>query len=164
MHKHVLSIDVGIRNFSYAFFVEGVLVAFGVDDLLKGVEKKEHKNYVHITRKWIDERQNITNIPKLYVIVECQMAAKMKIISACLETFFYRRCKKIAPICVKNYFRSLCRNYKDNKRTAVELADRYLKENGTNELRGQFLKLKKKDDAADSILQGVYFIDKLTKN
>lgn len=54
MHKHILSIDVGIRNFSYAFFVDDVLVDFGVDDLLQGVEKKEHKNYVLYRKKIIN--------------------------------------------------------------------------------------------------------------
>ena len=83
----------------------------------------------------------------------------MRIIETVLATHFRKNSTRIAPITVKRYFGSKCNNYKLNKQAAITLTERYLKKHCRKELNDQFENLKKKDDAGDAILQGVYYLN-----
>jgi hypothetical protein len=52
-------------------------------------------------------------------------------------------------------------NYKEKKKMAVEYTSSYLKEKGDEKNSYFFDSHKKKDDLADSFLQGLYYLDKM---
>ena len=146
--KMILSIDIGIRNLGYAKWDNGIL-DFGVIDLhdyYKGTD------YPRMIKKLVE-----TGFFKGAdtILVENQMSSRMKLLACAIRCFFWDKTRMIAPQSVKRHFSSGTKKHSTNKKKAKEIVLQFL--DGHHD---KFMRLKKKDDVADAVLQLMYFINR----
>ena len=103
----------------------------------------------------------------LKVLVERQMRCNMRIIEAVLEALNPDRCLVIHPRSIKAHYDLRGKDYRENKRKAVEWARDYVVDN--TELFAPhalelFAKSKKQDDLADALLLLLYYIDTFSES
>ena len=82
------------------------------------------------------------------------MVSKFKMIACALRCFFWGKSHMVAPLSVRKYFKISTGVYKTNKKASIELVPKFLNE----EQLKKFKCHKKKDDIADSVLMGLYWI------
>jgi hypothetical protein len=148
----VVSIDVGLRNFGYAIINNGILIDFDSICIWDLVPKKKRTDYPYIARVLVDN----TNIFKGadVVLIERQMQSRMKMIACALRCFFWEKSKMIAPLSVRKYFKISTGVYKENKKASKIFVTRFLDHPQTE----KYMSSKKKDDMADAIIQGMYYV------
>jgi len=88
------------------------------------------------------------------------MRCNMRIIEAVFEALF-DNCIIISARSVKAHYNLSTKNYRANKQKAIEWATRFVENNEVvfKVDVGQFTKLKKQDDMADSLLLVMYYLD-----
>ena len=150
----IVSIDVGLRNFGYAIIEDNKLIDFDSICIWDLVPKQKRTDYPYIARVLVDKTNIFDGVD--CVLIERQMQARMKMIACALRCFFWGKSHMVAPLSVRKFFKISTGVYKKNKKASIELAPKYLNE---DQLK-IFVSHKKKDDCADAILQGLYFIKK----
>ena len=148
----VVSIDPGLRNFGYAIIDNGSLVEFDSICIWDYVPKKKQSDYPYIARMLV-EHTNIFDGAEV-VLIERQMQARMKMIACALRCFFWDKSRMISPLSVRKYFGISTGVYTQNKKASKEYVLRYLSPKQTETYNA----CKKRDDMADAILQGMFFI------
>jgi hypothetical protein len=161
--SYVIAIDVGIRNMGIAVYscVTKELVDWKRVDICKGEKYHPHKN-VHYIKKLIDEHANYFANCKM-LLVERQMRVNMRIIESVFQTLFYDNCLVVQAQLVKMHFSISCRDYKQNKKRAVEYLTCIWEDIKTEIPNLDTWALswnasKKSDDLADSLLMLLYFL------
>jgi len=147
----IVSIDPGLRNMGFAIINDGVLVDFGSICIWDLVPKNKHSDYPFIARVLVDNTDIFTDVD--IVLIERQMQSRMKMIACSLRCFFWEKSHMVAPLSVRKYFNISTGVYKNNKKASIELVPKYLSIAQID----KFKQSKKKDDMADSILQGLYW-------
>lgn len=150
----VVSIDPGLRNFGFAIFEDKKLINFGSICIWDLVPKKKRTDYPYIARVLVEKTDLFHDVD--CVLIERQMQSRMKMIACALRCFFWGKSHMVAPLSVRKFFKISTGVYKKNKKASIELAPKYL----NKEQLKIFMSHKKKDDCADAILQGLYFIKK----
>ncbi len=148
----VVSIDPGLRNFGYAIIENGQLIDFDSICIWDYVPKKKRTDYPYIARMLV-EHSNIFEGAEV-ILIERQMQARMKMIACALRCFFWDKSHMIAPLSVRKYFGISMGVYKENKKASKEFVLKYL----TPKQKEKYMGSKKRDDMADAILQGMFFI------
>lgn len=148
----IVSIDVGLRNFGYAIIEDNKLIDFDSICIWDLVPKDKRKDYPYIARVLVDKTNIFDDVD--CVLIERQMQSRFKMIACALRCFFWGKSHMVAPLSVRKYFKISTGVYKQNKKASIELAPKFLNE---DQLR-KFKSHKKKDDIADSVLMGLYWI------
>lgn len=177
--KRILSIDVGIKNLSYCYLEtskENTRVLAW--DNVSVTEHVKNTKLEELTELMLT-KLNDTFDSDFYadvVIIENQPMLKngmMKTISVVIYTYFHLlklqygtikdvrfisatnklKCKK-----VKEIESADTSTYKDRKKLSVDVTKKYIL-SICPEKEEWFMSIKKKDDAADSLLLGVYYIE-----
>ena len=144
---HILSVDIGIRNFAFTVYctVEERFILFRLLDL------GSVKDYVARMRELTSTKPfQLADV----LLVERQMRSCMKTMAVSLRAFNYEKTTMVAPQSIKRHFKTSMKKHSKNKKAGIEVARRYLGARGLKE----FEKLKKKDDIADCILQTIWYI------
>ena len=143
----ILSVDIGIRNFAITMYctVESKFVLFKVFDL-GGV-----KDFVAKIRELSSSEPFVMAD---VVLIERQMRSCMKTMAVSLRAFNYEKTTMVAPQSIKRHFKTSMKKHSKNKKAGVETAVKYLRGDALD----KFLKLKKKDDIADCILQTIWYL------
>ena len=144
---HILSVDIGIRNFAFTVYctVEERFILFRLLDLGKV------KDYVARMRELSStEPFQLADV----LLIERQMRSCMKTMAVSLRAFNYEKTTMVAPQSIKRHFKTAMKKHSKNKKAGIEVARRYL---GAQNLK-EFEKLTKKDDIADCILQTIWYI------
>ena len=149
----VVSIDVGLRNFGYAILQDHELVDFDSICIWDLVPKNKRTDYPYIARVLV-ENTNIFDKADV-VLIERQMQARMKMIACALRCFFWGKSKMIAPLSVRKHFKISTGVYKENKKASKDFVLQFLSESQ----KKKYMSSKKKDDMADAIIQGMYYIN-----
>ena len=149
----VVSIDVGLRNFGYAILQDDELVDFDSICIWDLVPKNKRTDYPYIARVLV-ENTNIFDKADV-VLIERQMQARMKMIACALRCFFWGKSKMIAPLSVRKHFKISTGVYKENKKASKDFVLQFLSESQ----KKKYMSSKKKDDMADAIIQGMYYIN-----
>lgn len=151
----VLSLDIGLRNMGVVFFdTVTKQLAWKLVDLYTTTPKvREQKDYCLMTHRMMREYQSFFEDAD-HILLERQMQARMRVIAASIRSRYFDKTLMIAPILVKRHFATSKGNHADNKKAAINLV--MAKYSIARDPR--FLKLKKKDDLCDALLQADYFI------
>lgn len=175
----ILSIDVGIKNLSYCYFEttknatrvlqwDNVAVA----DHVKNVKLEEIAELMLSKLNELFDSDFHTDV----VLIENQPMLKngmMKTVSVIIYTYFhllklqYGTVKEVRFISATNKLK--CKKikeledvdkstYKDRKKLSVDVTKKYI-QTLCPEKDTWFISIKKKDDAADSLLLGIYYIE-----
>lgn len=149
----ILSVDPGIKNLGFAVIKDRKLARYGVFSLVENVNKKYHKNYTYLVKRFT----NLKMFKDAHVIViERQMNQKMRCIATALMAFAWPRGVLVSPRTVKIHHGISCGEYRKNKAAAIQRAPQYM----SFRSRKTFSKLKhKKDDISDAVLMGMWFAE-----
>lgn len=160
--SYVIAVDVGIKNLGICVFdfITAKVVFWDCVSLV-GYGKYYPLHNVEYVRKFVRAHEYyFKNAAK--VLIERQMRVNMRIIEAILHNTFYECCIIIAPRSVKLHYDLSTKNYKQNKRKAVEWATLHLENNPkvfTDEALSVWKTGKKRDDLADALLLVMYYLD-----
>ena len=153
----VLAVDPGIKNLGFAVVKDGKLVQYGVYNTVNKVNKKYHKNYSYLVKRFT--RFKFWKQADV-IIVERQMNQKMRCVSTALICFAWPRGILVSPRSVKIHHGISMGDYRKNKAMAVQRAPLYMSEGSRR--RFQLLK-HKRDDISDAILMAFYHYETLGK-
>ena len=150
----VVSIDPGLRNLALAVFENGKLKDYGVYDLYDySPSKKKRTDYSFLVYHFIKAEAKIfENVDAL--CIENQMKAKFKVIAHSFRCFFFNVAHKISPLSVRKKFKISKSDYKKNKAASKKYVETHIFKNK----KDKYYSHKKKDDIADAILIGLYYI------
>ena len=163
---YLIAIDVGIKNLAFVVYnYKTKEVDLWENTTICGDDKYMPYNNVEYMFDWVCKYQHYFD-HAIKVINERQMRANMRIIESILHTMFYPICTVISARDVKVHFDLSTRNYRLNKKAAVDFI--------TEQLPGDIVKnhehckswlgtQTKKDDLADAMLLLLYFV-KTTHN
>ena len=188
----ILSFDIGIKNLAYCLFTHDTLntdkVHFEINawDIIN-IETQTKDEQADVLFQKLHALFSEAHLD--YVIVENQPALKnpvMKTIQILVFSYFkYRKIingmniMEVRMINASNKIRCACKllsdvefefktpesnRYKRNKEAAIAYTYEMLSRYGTEENMSFFKTFKKKDDLADTLLQGIYFCSQLSKN
>lgn len=186
----VLSFDIGIKNLAFCLFeydITNPLVNFNIIewDVINIVDETTNLGNDNMFLKLNDLFEQ-THLD--YVIIENQPAMKnpvMKTIQVMVYSYFkqmqllngkairdikmcnasnkLRYAMKLSPIGELNLKTPETNKYKRNKEAAIAYALKLLHVNEKTDNIAFFTSFKKKDDLADTLLQGLYFCSTLTR-
>lgn len=170
----ILSFDLGVKNLSFCLLDrECHIHEWEVVNILENRTKTKRVKYITIEKcvtylvdyllqkKW----DNITT-----VLIEAQPGGgrsgnlRMKTLSHAIQTFFHMNGVEVKFISPKRKLElcgGACKDksskvrYQEHKRRAIVTADEIVKDTKWSKF---FRSLKKRDDAADSLLQGIWYI------
>jgi len=158
--SYVIAIDVGIKNLGICVFDfrTSQIVEWDNVSLVRSGRYVPAQN-VQYVREFIRRYEHYFN-ESFQVLVERQMRCNMRIIEAVFEALF-DNCIIISARSVKAHYNLSTKNYRANKQKAIEWATRFVENNEVvfKVDVGQFTKLKKQDDMADSLLLVMYYLD-----
>jgi hypothetical protein len=162
---YLIAVDVGIKNLGLVVYncVDKRVCVWKRVDITEGEKYTPSKNvqYVH----------KLINAHAAYfagasaVLIERQMRVNMRIIEAVVESVCYGTSVVIGAQSVKMHFSICMRNYKANKKRAVEWLQchwgTFLPKFITNldEIEKLWDAESKKDDLADSMLMLLYYLN-----
>lgn len=167
MHSNlIIAVDIGIRNMGFVVYDPGQkqLLEWKRVDLCDGAVYAPYKN-VAMVHNFIDKHANYFANCQM-VLVERQMRVNMRILEAVFESRFFEKCRIIQAQAVKVHFSTCCRDYKKNKKRAVEWLGLHWNSHmiqssmvNFNDYALAWSREPKKDDLADSMLMMLYFIN-----
>ena len=162
--SYLIAIDVGIQDLVFVIYsMQTKKVVVWQRVAIAGDDKYMPQNNVEYVYSLVAQHQQyFDNAVK--VVVERHMRANMRIIEAILHAMFYPVCEVISAKFVKQHFDLSTKNYRQNKKVAVEWVHAYLdcvqQEHVHNlqECREILSASNKKDDLADALLMLLYFL------
>ena len=162
---YIAAVDIGIRNLGLAVYdyKEKTLVEWIRVDLCEGQKYVPCKNveYVHV---FIAKYQHYFDNAHI-VLVERQMRVNMRILESVFHSRFFEKCVIVAAQSVKLHFSICCRDYKKNKKRAVEWLhchwNQMVKHHIINidEWNSVWSHEKKQDDLADALIMLLYYVN-----
>lgn len=169
---HILSLDIGIKNLGVSYFKQGLLQYFDLINISTSLDPStsistSSSASTNLERKVIDYLDNLDFINSIStVLIEQQKeygkGVNLKCIKVAqtIKVFFYLAAPEVVVISVKANFKGYQHNltYKKRKEWAINEAEKYITTTLSLEMQERFAKLKKKDDVADSIMQGLWYL------
>ena len=161
--SYIIAIDVGIKNLGFAVLQtsDNTLVVWKRVNLVPSHNYQPYKNvdYVH---QFVQDHANYFATAKL-VIVERQMRVNMRIIEAVVHSLFYGRCLVVQAQHVKLHFGLNKRDYRKNKRAAVDFVNEQMQADEPHIHNLQLWKPHwttegKQDDLADAVIMLMYYV------
>ena len=161
---YIITIDVGIKNLGFTIFdcERRALVAWDVASLV------QHENYVpsknvQYVKRFVDKYREYFE-RAIKVVIERQIRTNMRIIEAVFETLFFEKVLIITAKSVKMHFGTSTKNYRGNKKKAVEFVQQGIEQrapwvNYMQDCMGAWQKRSKQDDLADALMLLLYYID-----
>lgn len=155
----ILAIDVGVRNMGLALCDEHRILDWRVEPLqrvnagyLPGLNVTYVLDFVNHHSELFAQAD--------VVLIERQMRVNMRIIESVLHALHYDKTVILLARTVKKHFDLCQRNYRANKRAAVN----YVKTRLENDWYTQFMVQGKQDDMADALLMAWYWADRRAQN
>lgn len=176
--KKILSIDPGLKNLSYCYIdsTPNVIKWDTICITENNCKKIKLEDIIECLLLTLTEHFD-ENFECDIILIENQPAlinANMKTISVAIYTYFnmmklqYGNIKEVHFIAATNKLK--CKKgidlsketYKDRKKASIDLAKLYIEELFSDKLEW-FNKLKKKDDAADTLNMSIYYMENILK-
>lgn len=161
---YIITIDVGIKNLGYTIFdcEKCCLVKWNVASLVDQDTYVPSKNVMYV-RRFVEEHSEYF-AKAIKIVIERQIRTNMRIIEAAFETMFYDKVLIITAKSVKMHFGTSTKNYRNNKKKAVEFVQTgmdlsapwvcYLQ--GCTDV---WQMRSKQDDLADALMLLLYYIE-----
>lgn len=164
---YIIAIDVGIKNLAFIVYeIKTKKVVCWERVAVAGDDQYMPQNNVDYMYELVAKYQRYFDMA-MKVIIEKQMRANMRIIEAILHTMFFPICDVISAKHVKLHFDLSTKNYRLNKKVAVEFIQNYLEDpdlvSNKEECQLQFAESTKKDDLADAMLLLLYYLKTFTQ-
>jgi len=160
---YIIAIDVGIKNLAFICYnVKTREIDCWDNVTICGDDKYMPYNNVDYMYTFVAKYDNYFN-HAIKVIIERQMRANMRIIESILHTMFFPICTIISAKEVKMHYDLSTRNYRQNKKAAVEYIAAQLEtqeaciSNHTYCLE-RLSTHTKKDDMADAMLLLLFYL------
>ena len=158
----ILSIDVGIRNLAMCQFNETSNLVVQWD--VSGVPP-EHRDGIYVSlRKHLDERPWILDSDIILIEKQPDRNKKMKMVEHFLHAYFVIKAPKSETIIYDAKFKIPDvvgpgkAQYTKRKKVSIERCEAFLRRDDTNKHWIEtFVKSKKKDDLADTVMQAISF-------
>ena len=158
----ILSIDVGIRNLAMCQFNETSNLVTEWD--VSGVPP-EHKDGIYVSlRKHLDERPWVLESDIILIEKQPDRNKKMKMVEHFLHAYFVIKAPKSETIIYDAKFKIPDvvgpgkAQYMKRKKVSIERCEAFLRRDDTNNHWIEtFMKSKKKDDLADTVMQAISF-------
>ena len=158
----ILSIDVGIRNLAICQFNETSNLVTHWD--VSGIPP-EHKDGVYVSlRQHLDERPWVLESNIILIEKQPDRNKKMKMVEHFLHAYFVIKAPKSETIIYDARFKIPDvvgpgkAQYMKRKKVSIERCEAFLRRDDTNKHWIEtFMKSKKKDDLADTIMQAISF-------
>ena len=158
----ILSIDVGIRNLAMCQFNETSNLVVNWD--VSGIPP-EHKDGVYVSlRKHLDERPWVLESDIILIEKQPDRNKKMKMVEHFLHAYFVIKAPKSETIIYDAKFKIPDVvgpgkvQYTKRKKVSIERCEAFLRRDDTNKHWIEtFMKSKKKDDLADTVMQAISF-------
>jgi len=158
----ILSIDVGIRNLAMCQFNETSNLVVQWD--VSGVPP-EHGDGIYVSlRKHLDERPWILDSDIILIEKQPDRNKKMKMVEHFLHAYFVIKAPKSETIIYDAKFKIPDvvgpgkAQYTKRKKVSIERCEAFLRRDDTNKHWIEtFMKSKKKDDLADTVMQAISF-------
>lgn len=158
----ILSIDVGIRNLAMCQFNETSNLVTEWD--VSGVPP-EHKDGIYVSlRKHLDERPWVLESDIILIEKQPDRNKKMKMVEHFLHAYFVIKAPKSETIIYDAKFKIPDvvgpgkAQYTKRKKVSIERCEAFLRRDDTNNHWIEtFMKSKKKDDLADTVMQAISF-------
>ena len=162
----ILSIDVGIRNLAMCQFDEtsNLVVQWDVSGI-----PPEHKDGIYISlRKHLDERPWV--LDSQIILIEKQPDRNKKMVSVMhfLHAYFIIRCPKAETILydarhkIPDVAGPGKAQYNKRKKVSIQRCEEFIRDGTTNiDWLEVFIKSKKKDDLADTVMQALSFVNRI---
>ena len=158
----ILSIDVGIRNLAMCQFNETSNLVVEWD--VSGVPP-EHKDGIYVSlRKHLDERPWVLESDIILIEKQPDRNKKMKMVEHFLHAYFVIKAPKSETIIYDAKFKIPDvvgpgkAQYMKRKKVSIERCEAFLRRDDTNKHWIEtFMKSKKKDDLADTVMQAISF-------
>ena len=158
----ILSIDVGIRNLAMCQFNESSNLVVQWD--VSGVPP-EHRDGIYVSlRKHLDERPWILDSDIILIEKQPDRNKKMKMVEHFLHAYFVIKAPKSETIIYDAKFKIPDvvgpgkAQYMKRKKVSIERCEAFLRGDDTNKHWIEtFMKSKKKDDLADTVMQAISF-------
>lgn len=158
----ILSIDVGIRNLAICQFNETSNLVAQWD--VSGVPP-EHRDGIYVSlRKHLDDRPWVLDSDIILIEKQPDRNKKMKMVEHFLHAYFVIKAPKAETIIYDARFKIPDvagpgkAQYMKRKKVSIERCEAFLRRDDTNKHWIEtFMKSKKKDDLADTIMQAISF-------
>ena len=158
----ILSIDVGIRNLAMCQFNETSNLVTEWD--VSGVPP-EHRDGIYVSlRKHLDERPWVLESDIILIEKQPDRNKKMKMVEHFLHAYFVIKAPKSETIIYDARFKIPDvvgpgkAQYMKRKKVSIERCEAFLRRDDTNKHWIEtFMKSKKKDDLADTVMQAISF-------
>lgn len=175
----LLSIDVGYRNLAYCLLEDGKIVEWEVVDVIKENDAPPPKRgcdpaAIGLLIKSLWKRKEILLSAETVVLESQQPRARvMRVLEGAIQAFFrtcneacdFSKVKRIDSVSARDKFKEYekrleikgKKKYAARKQASIDLCRKYLRESDQASSAFAFEKARKKDDLADSLMQGVMF-------
>src|SRR5210317_144956 len=162
----ILSIDVGIRNLAMCLLNETNNLVEEWD--VSGVPP-EHKDGIYVSlRKHLDERPWVLTAKTILIEKQPDRNKKMVFVMHFLYAYFIIRCPKAETILydarhkIPDVAGPGKAQYNKRKKVSIERCEAFIRDGTTNtHWLDNFLKSKKKDDLADTVMQALSFVNRV---
>ena len=163
----ILSIDVGIRNLAMCLLDEtkkNIVVEWDVSGV-----PPEHKDGVYVSlRKHLDERPWVLTAKTILIEKQPERNKKMISVMHFLHAYFIIKCPDAETILydarhkIPDVAGPGKAQYNKRKKVSIERCEAFIRDGTTNaHWLDTFLKSKKKDDLADTVMQALSFVNRV---
>jgi hypothetical protein len=162
----ILSIDVGIKNLAMCLLDEdknNLVVEWDVDGI-----PPQHKDGVYVSmRDHLDARPWVLNAKTILIEKQPDRNKKMVSVMHFLHAYFIIRCPKAETILydarhkIPDVAGPGKAQYNKRKKVSIERCESFIRSNSVNSRWiDTFVKSKKKDDLADTVMQALSFVNR----
>lgn len=162
----ILSIDVGIRNLAMCLLDEdknNLVTEWDVSGV-----PPEHKDGIYVSlRKHLDERPWVLTAKTILIEKQPDRNKKMISVMHFLHAYFIIKCPESETILydAKHKIPDVAgpgkAQYNKRKKVSIERCEAFIRQDGVNaHWLDTFLKSKKKDDLADTVMQALSFVNR----